>query len=73
MSIIVHSYKEGCEACIKLKRLLISHDIPFTSVYYEKLQHPFKSLPQVFNPGGTYVGDYNTIRQELEPKGDVEY
>ena len=63
--ITVHGYRSGCEACDKLKQLLRRYNIPFSFVEYEKQQHPFKSVPQVFNPNGSYIGDYNTLKKEL--------
>ena len=68
--ITVHGYNKGCPACDKLKLLLRTHDIPFKFIAYKQFEHPFKSVPQVFNPGGSYVGDYNTIKGELEAHFD---
>ena len=66
----VYGYKEGCYACTELKVLLTRYNIPYEFFEVEKGNHCFKSVPQVFNPGGTYVGDYNTIRKDIE--GDTD-
>ncbi len=62
----VHGYRRGCTACDMLKQLLNKHNIPFEFIEYEQFKHPFKSVPQVFNPNGTYVGDYIDLKRELE-------
>lgn len=61
----VYGYATGCPACELLKELLAKHNIPYNFIEVPKLTHPFKSVPQVFNPNGSYVGNYNTLQKEL--------
>ena len=74
----VYGYTSGCEACDKLKDLLWRHNIQFTFIptgrktsgcvqrkWLARMGH--ETVPQVYMDQ-TYIGDYGTIKNHLEPK-----
>ncbi len=63
--IYVYGYKTGCPACTLAKQLLNEHEIEFIFFEVQKGNHPFKTVPQIFNSNGTHFGDYNKLRKEF--------